>query len=155
MRLIFGLIIILCPFQAFAACDVYGNCDDEDVEFFKQQSQKEKQDARHAQEEAWKQEHHAKFDRERTEIMDRMKAQTVQNPYAGRLDLTQGSFGLSGKIGDQDVSSAEIDKEGNISGMVNGERMNLEKDRIGALHGHIGTQSVTCYEDRIGIIDCN
>lgn len=119
---------------AFAACDVYGNCDDEESgSLFQKEEQADER---------------GEFPPQPENIISKSEKRTI----GGALDLSEDRLGqVTGSIGDRSINLSP-DRLGGLSGTIGGENANLYKDRLGGIKGRIGDDNVNLYESRTGTI---
>ena len=135
MRFVTFLILSLIQTApAFAACDVYGNCEDaEDFAVFPKSKAESPEIPK-------------------TETPDIKPAESGRDYTGTAIDFkTDGQGNVRGRIGGDNVNLSP-DRLGGLSGTIGGDSASLYKDRLGGVKGNIGQDSVDLYESRTGSV---
>ncbi len=161
--LVFSSVFLLCA-QAHAACDVYGNCPEEDDPlpsiFSHHKDVKDSAPADNSVQDNVRDDYKKHEEVTRT-LEGVMRLETDSSgmttgfangehvrTYTNNIGVTMG------KIGNDRVRTY-TDTLGNISGTVGDERVRLHQNSLGGVSGTIGDEHVSCYTNSIGMTNCH
>lgn len=159
LRILFLLVLIL-PAQAFAACDIYGNCGEEEqaVPLFAEPQGDNDVDNSFPD--------RAEPEKKEPSFGERLKSGNVFlrgnsiGSTTGSIDgenvwlRTSDSGRTTGTIGDRFVNMRTSDG-GRVSGTIGDDFVDMRRGLDGSLRGTIGDEYVVCRENSIGITRCH